>query len=71
MWLGAFDSRVDAIVDSADSMSLRGTSGLTLPPHLRMMGALEAVDRMLLFGMSTAYIFALMRAHWPMLSRRH
>jgi len=26
---------------------------------------------MLLFGMSTAYVFAVIQAHWPMLSRRH
>lgn len=39
--------------------------------HWRMLGALEAVDGMLLFGMSTAYIFALMQTYWPMLYRRH
>ena len=33
-----------------------------------MMGALEAVDGVLLFGISTAYIFALMQTYWPMLS---
>jgi hypothetical protein len=36
-----------------------------------MMGALEAVDGMLLFGISTAYIFAVMQLYWPMLFRRH
>jgi hypothetical protein len=36
-----------------------------------MMGALEAVDGVLLFGISTAYIFALMQAYWSMLSRHH
>jgi hypothetical protein len=35
-----------------------------------MMGALEAADGMLLFGISTAYIFALMQMYWPMLSAR-
>ncbi len=34
-----------------------------------MMGALEAADGMLLFGISTAYIFAVMQAYWPMLSK--
>ena len=33
-----------------------------------MMGALEAADGMLLFGISTAYIFAVIQAYWPMLS---
>jgi hypothetical protein len=34
-----------------------------------MMGALEAVDGMLLFGVSTAYIFAVMQGYWSMLAR--
>ena len=70
LWLGALDSPIDAILYSVDSMSTRGASGLTLQRHWRMMGALEAVDGMLLFGISTAYIFAVMQVYWPMLSRR-
>ena len=71
VWLGALDSPVDAILYSVDAMATRGASGLTLQGPWRMMGALEAADGMLLFGMSTAYIFALMQVYWPMLSRRH
>src|SRR5438046_1341307 len=54
VWLGALDSPRDAILYSVDSMSTRGASGLTLHGRWRMMGALEAVDGMLLFGISTA-----------------
>jgi hypothetical protein len=36
-----------------------------------MISALEAVNGVLLFGISTAFIFAVMQAHWQMLSRRH
>jgi hypothetical protein len=39
-----------------------------LEPHRRMMGALEAVDGMLLCGISTAYIFAVMISYWPIIS---
>ena len=35
-----------------------------------MMGALEAADGMLLFGISTAYIYSTMQVYWPMLSER-
>ena len=70
VWLGALDSPLDAILYSVDSMSTRGASGLMLP-HWRMMGAIETVDGMLLFGISTASIFALLRSYWPMLYRRH
>jgi hypothetical protein len=67
-WLGAFDSFTDALLYSVDSMSTRGASGLTLQRHWRMMGALEAVDGMLLFGVSAAYIFAVMQVYWSMLT---
>jgi hypothetical protein len=68
VWLGALDSPQDAILYSVDSMTTRGASGLMLQQHWRMMGALEAADGMLLFGISTAYIFAVMQVYWPMLS---
>ena len=72
VWLGALNSPQDAILYSLDSMATRGASGLRLEQHWRMMGALEAFDGMLLFGISTAFIFAVMQISWPMLvSRRH
>jgi hypothetical protein len=70
LWLGAIDSPLDAMLYSLDSMATRGASGLTVRGPWRMMGALEAVDGMLLFGISTAFIFALLQAFWSMLSRR-
>jgi hypothetical protein len=76
VWLGALDSLNDAVLYSLDSMTTRGASGLMLEPHWQMMGALEAANCMLLFGISTAYIFAEMQVYWSMLSdllmtRRH
>ena len=68
LWLGALDSPMDALLYSLDSMSTRGASGLTLLRPWRMMGALEAVDGMLLFGVSTAYLFAVMQTYWSMLT---
>jgi hypothetical protein len=35
-----------------------------------MMGALEAADGVLLFGISTAYMFTVMQAYWPLLFAR-
>jgi hypothetical protein len=67
LWLGALDS-----LYSVDSMTTRGASGLMLQRHWQLMGALEAVDGMLLFGISTAYTFAVMQLYWPMLmTHRH
>jgi hypothetical protein len=68
-WLGALNSPADAILYSVDSMATRGASGLVLEPHWRMMGALEGMDGMLLFGISTAYIFAMMQAYWSLMTR--
>jgi len=67
-WLGALDSFLEALLYSVDSMSTRGATRLTLEPHWQMMGALEAVNGMLLFGVSAAYIFAVMQVYWPMLA---
>jgi len=69
-WLGALNSPTDAILYSVDSMSSRGASGLTLVHHQRLMSALEAMDGMPLFGISTAYIFAMMQAYWSLMTRR-
>ena len=69
IWLGALDSPKDAILYSVDSMTTRGASGLMLQHHWRVMGALEATAGMLLFGISTAYLFAVMQTYWPMISR--
>jgi hypothetical protein len=68
LWLGALDSSMDALLFSVDSMSTRGASGLTLQRPWQMMGALEAVDGMLLFGVSTAYLFSVMQMYWSMLT---
>jgi ABC-type Co2+ transport system permease subunit len=64
--LGALDSPADALLYSLDSMSTRGASGLMLHRPWQIMGALEAVDGMLLFGVSAAFIFAVMQVYWSM-----
>jgi hypothetical protein len=70
LWIGALDSPFNAMLYSVDSMTTRGASGLTLQPHWQMMGTLEAADGVLLFGMSTAYMFAIMQSYWPTLRPR-
>jgi hypothetical protein len=70
LWLGVLDAPIDAMLYSVDPMTTRGASGLTLQRHWQMMGALEAADGMLLFGISTAYMFAVLQAYWPMLMPR-
>ena len=64
LWLGALASPGVAILYSIDSMVTRGASGVMLQPHWLMMGALEAADGMLLFGISTAFIFTVMQFYY-------
>ena len=64
LWLGALGSPETAILYSVDSMATRGASAIMLQPHWQMMGALEAADGMLLFGISTAFIFTVMQFYY-------
>jgi hypothetical protein len=64
VWLGALPSPAAAVLYSVDSMTTRGSSGLLMAPQWRMMGATEAGDGMLLFGISTAFLFYVMLHLW-------
>jgi hypothetical protein len=68
VWLGALDSGRDAILYSVDSMTTRGAAGIRLENSWQLMGALEAADGMLLFGISTAFLFAVIDQVWRMLT---
>jgi hypothetical protein len=68
--LGAFDSFTDASVYSLSTMTTFEIQGLALSSRWQMISALEAVNGVLLFGISTAFIFAVMQAYWLMLSHR-
>ena len=59
LWLGATGSIRDAMLYSVDSITTRGAAGLVLTGEWQMLGALEAADGMLLFGISTAFAFAI------------
>jgi hypothetical protein len=69
LWLGAVESPTDALIYSIDSMATLGASGLTLQRPWQVMGGLEAVNGMILFGVSTAYVFAVMQLYWSMLAK--
>jgi hypothetical protein len=54
---GAVPNIGAAIYSSAGSYTTSG-SDILLPPQWRLLGPFEAVDGMLMFGVSTAFIFA-------------
>ncbi len=64
VWLGTFGSLREALLYSVDSIATRGASGLMLPPPRQMLGALEAADGVLLFGISTAFMFTVMQFYY-------
>jgi hypothetical protein len=68
-WIDAIDTPARAMLYSIDSMTTRGASGIMLQPRWQVMGALEAADGMILFGISTAYIFSMMQAWWSTLEK--
>lgn len=68
--LGALDSFTDASVFSLATMTTFEIPGLTLPPRFQMLSALEAMNGVLLFGISTAFLFAVIQTHWQLLSHR-
>jgi hypothetical protein len=42
-----------------------GHANIFLDPHWQMMGALEALNGMILFGLTTAFMFGMIQAIWP------
>ena len=70
LWLGALGSPEAAILYSVDSMATRGASRFMLQPHWQMLGALEATDGMLLFGISTAFMFTVVLFYYLHLAFR-
>lgn len=62
--VGALAAFSDALLYSIGSMTTRGSSDLPLHADWRMMGAVEAGDGMLLFGISTAFLFSVMLRLW-------
>src|ERR1700741_4758043 len=63
-WLGALGSFTDASVYSLGTMTTFEIPGLAVPFGWQMISALGAVNGLVLFGISTAFIFAVMQAHW-------
>ncbi len=67
--LGALpDSRV-AMLYSLNALTSYGHTTIALDDHWRLMGALEALNGWLLFGLSTAFLFAVIQGVWSSESR--
>lgn len=71
-FLGALPDNRSAMLYSLSAMTTYGHANLYLKDQWQLMGALEALNGMLLFGLTTAFLFAMIQRIWPLGSReRH
>jgi hypothetical protein len=63
--LGARPDFASAMLYSLSAMTTFGHAEIFLATHWRLMGALEALNGMMLFGLTTAFLFAVIQRHWP------
>lgn len=59
--VGALPDNADAALYSLGAMTTYGHANLDLERRWQVMGTLEALDGMLLFGLTTAFLFAIIQ----------
>ena len=69
--LGALPDNRSAMLYSLSAITSYGHATIFLDPHWQMMGALEALNGMMLFGLTTAFLFKMIQQVWPLGSRVH
>jgi hypothetical protein len=65
--LHALPDKKSALLYSLSAMTTFGHSGATLENHWQLMGALEALNGWILFGLSTAFLYAMVQDAWSRL----
>ncbi|MGO4407573.1 hypothetical protein AB4Z10_25320 [Bosea sp. RAF48] len=64
--LGAVSDSKTAMLYSLGAMTGFGVGNISLPSHWQMMGVLQSLAGLLLFGLTTAFMFAMFQAVWPL-----
>jgi hypothetical protein len=70
-FLGALPDFKTAMLYSLNAITSYGHESLVLESHWQLMGAIEALNGWLLFGLTTAFLFAMIQRVWPIGSREH
>jgi len=65
LWLGALPNEKSAMLYSLGVMTGFGSGNIVLPDRWQMMGVLQSLAGLLLFGLTTAFMFAMFQAVWP------
>ena len=63
--LGARPDIASAMLYSLSAMTTYGHENFFLEDHWRLMGALEALNGMILFGLTTAFLYSIIGEVWP------
>lgn len=64
-FLGALPDGKFALLYSLGAMTTYGHASFYLAPHWQLMGTLEALNGVILFGLTTAFLFNMIREVWP------
>ena len=67
LWLGALPDFRSAVLYSLNALTAFGHTDLTLERKWQLMGSLEALNGWILFGLSAAFLFALIERVWSQL----
>ncbi len=68
--VGALPDNRSAMLYSLEALTAYGHANIFLEGKWQMMGALEALNGMILFGLTTAFLFAMIQRVWPPARRR-
>ena len=63
--IGLFPNTRSAMLYSLGAMTGFGAGSLSLPARWLMMGVLQSLAGLLLFGLTTAFMFGMIQAVWP------
>jgi hypothetical protein len=64
-FLGAVQDNKSAILYSLNAITSYGHESIQLAPRWQLMGALEALNGCIMFGLTTAFLFTIMQKAWP------
>jgi hypothetical protein len=63
--VGARPDFASAMLYSLSAMTSYGHANVYLAEHWQLMGALEALNGVMLFGLTTAFLASMLQSNWP------
>jgi hypothetical protein len=65
IWLGALPDMSEGILYSLGAITSYGHASIFLEDRWRLLGSIEAVNGLIMFGLTTAFLFAAIQKAWP------